>query len=116
MMMLFIICYLVNNLLTQSIHAPELVSGQSVSLEIIGCRVGYVDGGGTQFLQIGKRSDSIETGVFVFVYGDEIDNDNMPVPYRVTWRNSHKYNGYIIYRGHERKLCAANSRDNLPCH
>ena len=103
------------NLLTQQVHAPELVRGEMVSLEISGHRIGFVDGGDVQLLMVGERVEDIETGFFYRVGGGHIDNNDEPVPYEVVWRNAHKNIGFILYRGHRRKLCAANEEGNLPC-
>lgn len=99
----------------QYVLAPELVRGELVSAHIAGYRIGYVDGGDVRFLVAGRRNGDVEVGIFLRLFGGQIDNDNMPVPYHVTHRNTHKFIGWIEYRGHPRKFCAANDISNLPC-
>ncbi|MBT3316240.1 MAG: hypothetical protein HN390_16690 [Anaerolineae bacterium] len=103
------------NMLTQQVHAPELVRGEMVSVEVSGHKMGYVDGGDVQLIMIGERVEDVETGYFYRVGGGHIDNDDEPVPYEVVWRNEHKYIGFVFYRMKNRKLCAANKKENLPC-
>ena len=77
--------------------------------------LGYIDGGNWQAAMIGKRTQNVEVGMLIRLGGSDIDNDNMPVPYRIEWRNKHKFYGFIVYREQERKFCAANAKTNLPC-
>jgi len=113
--MLFILLHiLLSSIQIQFIHAPELIRGQAlcVTAPLHTC---YIDGGDWQAVQLGIRSDEAEQGFFFRVGGDGIDNDNAPIAYSIEWRNEHKYIGSIDFRGHSRKLCAANSEGNLPC-
>ena len=97
------------------LHAPELVRGELLRIDLLGVSFGYVDGGNVQFGMIGYRKGDIEVGSLFRVSGENIDNDNMPISYRVEHRNSHKANGCVLFREHERKLCWANEAKNLPC-
>ncbi len=110
-----IVFWLLFNLRFDYIHAPELISGQSINAKLHNIHVYYVDGGNWQAVQIGKQSDGFENGLFFRLSGENIDNDNLPVPYRVELHKNNKARGFIVYRGHERKLCTAPFKKSLPC-
>lgn len=103
------------NIQIQYINAPELCRGNMISIQYASSHAGYVDCGDWKSIMVGTITDNMETGAFYRIGGAHIDNNNSPVPYEIEWTNEHKYSGSILFRGHPRKLCAANIKENLPC-
>ncbi|MCP3906897.1 MAG: hypothetical protein GY712_02660 [Oceanicoccus sp.] len=119
-MIILYLIFLFSNVEHYYVNAPELIRGEAISYHAEQLHISIIDGGDWQAAQIGKRKGDIETGVFVRIAGAHIDNNDMPVPYRVEWRDNGKYNGGIYYRtelsgGNPRKLCAAPLGRSLPC-
>ena len=108
---ILIVAILATTAQVQVIHAPELVRGASVGWKVFDTRLALVHGGDVLLAVIGQGGTE-ERGVIIRLIGD---TDYEAVEYNIAWKNDHKYNGHILYRGHNRKLCAANNKSNLPC-
>ena len=108
---IFLIFLLFSHVHTEYVYAPELIRGNAITMQTDICHVAYIDGGDWQALQVG----TIDTGIFIHLSGATIDNNNLPVPYRYEKQKNGKSRGYIMFRGHRRKICVASSPEKLNC-
>lgn len=115
-MLVSIFFWIISHFYVDYFYAPELIQGVSIGYESSRFRLAHIDGGDWQAVQIGKINDEdIEVGVIFRVGGAHIDNNDMPVSYWSELKVSGKSRGFILFRGHERKMCSAPIKKTLPC-